>query len=449
MTSLAPHRTFSAALPSHWRGLKLKHVASIRLSNVDKKSVEGERSVRLCNYVDVYNNDFITADMPFMEATATEGQIERFGLKAGDVLITKDSEAWDDIAVPALVPADLDGVLCGYHLAHVRPRPEVMLGRFLARAFSAEDVADQFRVAANGITRFGIGMDEISGALFPVPPLEEQHAIADYLDRKTTEIDALIAKKRGMIDLLHEKRQALISEAVTRGLDPDVPIKDSGVEWIGEIPSDWSIERLKYTITKIEQGWSPQCDSRPADAEEWGVLKVGCVNGEDFDPGEQKALPLGVQPIETYEIRTNDILMSRGNTRELVGSAALVKNVRRHLMLCDLLYRFRARPQRSEPEFLVLALRSPYIRYQIEREATGTSSSMKKIGQETIRELLFCLPPLHDQRAILKLLAAPLNCLDSTVRIVQVQIDKLRECRQTLISDAVTGKIDLMTGVLP
>jgi type I restriction enzyme S subunit len=409
---------------------------------VDKKSVEGEKAVRLCNYVDVYKHDLITADMPFMEATATAGQIDRFSLKAGDVLITKDSEAWNDIAVPALVAADLDGVLCGYHLAHIRPKPDVMVGRFLARGFSAEGIADQFRVAANGITRFGIGMDEISGAMFPVPPLDEQHAIADYLDRKTAGIDALIARKRRMIDLLHEKRQALISEAVTKGLDPDVPMKDSGIEWMDFIPNHWSLERLKYSTTRIEQGWSPQCESRPADPEEWGVLKVGCVNGEDFNPEEQKALPSELRPIEAYEIKPGDILMSRGNTRELVGSAALVKKVRSRLLLCDLLYRFRSN-RRAEPEFLVLSLRSPHVRFQIEREATGTSSSMKKVGQETIRELLVCLPPLDEQRETLQRLRPELDRIDSTIGVIQKQIDKLREYRKTLISAAVTGKIDV------
>jgi type I restriction enzyme S subunit len=245
-----------------------------------------------------------------------------------------------------------------------------------------------------------------------------------------------------MIDLLHEKRQALISEAVTKGLDPDVPMKDSGIEWMDFIPNHWSLERLKYSTTRIEQGWSPQCESRPADPEEWGVLKVGCVNGEDFNPEEQKALPSELRPIEAYEIKPGDILMSRGNTRELVGSAALVKKVRSRLLLCDLLYRFRSN-RRAEPEFLVLSLRSPHVRFQIEREATGTSSSMKKVGQETIRELLVCLPPLDEQRETLQRLRPELDRIDSTIGVIQKQIDKLREYRKTLISAAVTGKIDV------
>lgn len=279
-------------LPSHWKLRRLKFIATVQLSNVDKKTVEGEEAVRLCNYVDVYKNDFISPDMDFMEATASERQIRDFRLRAGDVLITKDSEAWNDIAVPALVASDLDGVLCGYHLAHIRPKPEVMSGGFLFRAFAAEGIADQFRVAANGITRFGIGKDEITGALFPVPPLAEQHAIADFLDRRTAQIDGVIAKKQRMIDLLHEKRQALISEAVTKGLDPDVPTKDSGIEWLGRVPKHWEVKKLKH-LTQVLRGkftHRPRNDPRLYGGK-YPFIQTGDVaNAERFITGYSQTL---------------------------------------------------------------------------------------------------------------------------------------------------------------
>lgn len=101
-------------IPAHWQLRRLKTIARVQLSNVDKKSVDGEQQVSLCNYVDVYHNDYIRPDMEFMQATATPEQIRKFSLRRGDVLITKDSESWLDIAVPALVVADLPHVLCGY-----------------------------------------------------------------------------------------------------------------------------------------------------------------------------------------------------------------------------------------------------------------------------------------------------------------------------------------------
>src|SRR5690606_28648134 len=206
---------------------------------------EGQESIRLCNYTDVYYNECITADLEFMAATATRDQVRRFALRAGDVLITKDSESWTDIAVPAVVSQDLPNVLCGYHLAHIRPAAGAV-GAFLSRAFSAVGPRDQFQVAANGITRFGLGGEAIRSGVFAMPPEPEQRAIAAFLDRETARIDALVAKKERLIELLQEKRTALITRAVTKGLDPTVPMKDSGVERLGEIPAHWEVKRLRH-----------------------------------------------------------------------------------------------------------------------------------------------------------------------------------------------------------
>ena len=202
-------------IPTHWELQRLKTVASVELSNVDKKSEDGQLPVKLCNYVDVYYNDYITGEIEFMKATASGEQVRRFRLRVGDVLITKDSESWEDIAVPAVVSEELPDVVCGYHLAHIK-LGSGLEGRFLARQFSAIGTRDQFHIAANGITRFGLGRDAIRAGLFPVPPLEEQRDIADLLDRETAKIDALVAKKERLIELLQEKRTALIGRAVTR-----------------------------------------------------------------------------------------------------------------------------------------------------------------------------------------------------------------------------------------
>lgn len=142
---------------------------AIRNSNVDKKSDEAETPVLLCNYVDVYYNDFITPSIEFMEASASSDEIRRFSLRRGDVLITKDSEMWNDIAIPTYVDDEMSRVLCGYHLAMIRPHADRMCGEYLFRAFTAHGIRDQFRVRANGITRYGLSVDAITSALFPVP----------------------------------------------------------------------------------------------------------------------------------------------------------------------------------------------------------------------------------------------------------------------------------------
>lgn len=205
-------------IPAHWEVKRLKSLAGVKVSNVDKKTIVGQTTVKLCNYVDVYYNETIHSDLRFMEATATQDQIRRFSLCAGDVLITKDSEDWTDIAVPSVVAEDLPSVLCGYHLAQIRPNYDCE-GSFLSRAFESLSLRGQYHVAANGITRFGLTNNVIRDSIFAMPPLSEQQDIATFLDRETAGIDGLVAKIHQAIKLQKELRSALISAAVTGKID--------------------------------------------------------------------------------------------------------------------------------------------------------------------------------------------------------------------------------------
>ena len=205
-------------VPAHWEVRRLRTVAEMRVSNVDKHTRDDEIPVRLCNYVDVYKNGRITPDLPFMSATATSDEIDRFQLERSDVLITKDSEAWDDIGVPALVAESADDLICGYHLALLRPREEI-IGDYLAMALQSEAVSYQFHVAANGVTRYGLTHNGIQSVCLPLPPLAEQAAIVGYLDKATSGIDAAIASARRQIELLDEYRTRLVADVVTGKLD--------------------------------------------------------------------------------------------------------------------------------------------------------------------------------------------------------------------------------------
>ena len=227
-------------VPEHWEVMRLKRIAEVWPSNVDKKSADDETPVRLCNYTDVYYNDWITADAEFMTATASAAQIEKFTLRAGDTIITKDSETVDDIAVAAYVPEDLPGVVCGYHLSMIRPRRPGM-GSFIKRFFDSVFAKAAVQVLANGLTRVGLTQYALDNLLVPLPSREECAAISSFLDRETAKIDALIAEQQRLIELLKEKRQAIISHAVTRGLNPDAPMKPSGVEWLGDVPAHWRV----------------------------------------------------------------------------------------------------------------------------------------------------------------------------------------------------------------
>ena len=238
-------------VPSHWDVRRLRTVANMRVSNVDKHAKEDEFAVRLCNYVDVYKHDRITPAMPFMTATASRDEIERFRLERDDVLITKDSETWDDIGVPALVTEAADDLLSGYHLALLRPFKE-MLGAYLARTLQSKEIAYQFHIRANGVTRYGLTHTGIKSVCLPLPPLPEQAAIVRYLDHADRRIRRYVSAKRKLIALLEEEKQAVVNRAVTRGLDPNVRLKPSGVEWLGDVPEHWEVLRARFLFREVD-----------------------------------------------------------------------------------------------------------------------------------------------------------------------------------------------------
>jgi restriction endonuclease S subunit len=240
-----------SSLPNDWLTIPLKTACYYAVSNVDKHSFEDEIPVRICNYTDVYNNDRVSPKLDLMVATATEDEIEKFHLETGDVIITKDSESWDDIGIPAYVEGTADDFVCGYHLAFMRPDHHLIDGRFLFRCIQSRPVSLQLELEATGVTRFGLPKSAIGNAIIPLPSLETQCLIADYLDRETKRINALVSEKEKMLALLEEKCAALISRAVTRGLNPDAPLQSSGLDWLGDLPAHWDIRRLKFVLSDL------------------------------------------------------------------------------------------------------------------------------------------------------------------------------------------------------
>ena len=204
-------------IPAHWEVNRLKHVAKILPSNVDKHIYPDEIQVRLCNYTDVYYNDYITVNTVLKKGSCKESEFAKFVLRKGDVIITKDSETPDDIGVPTYVKDDLDDVVCGYHLTLIRPL--ACLGEFIFRFIQSDRTRRYFEVNSNGITRYGLGKSSIENLILPIPTNSEQRQIADFLSQKTEQIDELMAAEQRKIELLKEYRQSLISEAVTGKID--------------------------------------------------------------------------------------------------------------------------------------------------------------------------------------------------------------------------------------
>jgi type I restriction enzyme S subunit len=415
----------------------------VYLSNVDKTSVEGQVPVRLCNYVDVYHNEQIVGSIEFMAATATPEQVGRFSLCRGDVLVTKDSESWNDIAVPAVVLEDLADVLCGYHVALVRPRASTCDGRFLRYVFAAIGPRDQFHVAANGITRFGLGGDAIRASLIPTPPLAEQRDISDVLDRETARIDGLVAKKERLIELLQEKRAALITRVITQGVDPNIPLKDSGVEWLGKIPVHWEMKRLK-AVSALQTGLTLGKKYAEAELVVRPYLRVANVQDGHIDLDKVAEVELPRQEVARYELHEGDVLITEGGDFDKLGrgyvwdgqiSGCLHQN---HV--------FAVRPHRRDlsSRFLAFVMSSGYGRAYFTATSTQ-STNLASTNSTKLRNLPLPMPPVSEQDRTVAQLDRDTADIDTLAAKVREAIERLKELRAALISAAVTGKIDVRT----
>ena len=211
MQRLLTGRVRFPGFEGEWKAVRLGEVAEIQSSNVDKKSHDDETPVVLCNYMDVFNNNRILQDMTFMKATASQREIDKFSLREGDVLITKDSETAEDIAQTSIVAQDIPGLVCGYHLAVVRPGREAVWPAYLSMPLAHGDVHKQFVTSANGVTRFGLTLGSLQAIKLRLPSVAEQRAIASVVDECDDEIDLLSRK----LAALQRQKKGLMQRLLT------------------------------------------------------------------------------------------------------------------------------------------------------------------------------------------------------------------------------------------
>lgn len=435
-------RSSYGALPKGWRLEKLKFFSAVRNSNVDKVIADDEVDVRLCNYTDVYYNDQITPDLEFKTGSATETEIERFQLKRGQVIITKDSESWEDIGIPALVTEDMPDVLCGYHLSVLDPAEHDLDGRYLAWLCRSEPLNDQFKLGANGVTRFGLGQYPMKNAFIALPSLETQHRIAQFLDDKTARIDALIEKKRALLDRLAEKRQALITRAVTKGLNPDAPMKDSGTDWLGQIPMHWEVKALKRLVKDFEGlqmgPFGGMLTSLPED--ETGFRLYGQENtiSGDFTAGSRWIEAERYLALRRYELLEGDLVITRkgslGSCRKVPGG------VEPGIIDSDTI-RIRPDPKALLPEWALLLLHeASFVAAQI--DATRRGAILSGLNTSVVGSLLLTMPPADEQAMIIERIKTSVEPLEDAAAKTTKAISHLAKYRAVLITAAVTGNME-------
>lgn len=423
-----------------WREVQFGDIANISPSNVDKKSVSGEAEVRLCNYMDVYDNRFVTNNLDYMVATATAAEIAKFSLLPSDVIFTKDSETPEDIAVASVVVEELENVICGYHLAIARPKAEID-GTFMMYRLWEDEVHKQFFRVANGSTRYGLTIGAISDVKFTIPDFPHQRKIANILKKS----DEAIEKTEVLIAKYEQIKQGMMQDLFRRGVDENGLLRPPYSEAphlykkteLGWMPKEWDVEQLGSNIIAIEQGWSPDCDEVSADKSDWGILKTTAIVWDGYNDLANKKLPTSLDPKPRYEVKAQDILMTRAGPSERVGVVARVLSTQGRLMLSDKLYRIIPNDDFYKP-FLGWALTSDQVQRQIDLLKSGMAESQTNISQEGIKKVFVGRPTSKDEQ---KKIAERLDSSRNFISQQKAFLAKLSQQKAGLMQDLLTGKV--------
>ena len=419
-------------IPKHWDVQRLHTITKLLVSNVDKHQILNEEFVHLCNYVDVYKNDYINENLQFMSATATKSEIDKFHLLKGDIAITKDSESWNDIGIPALITKTIPGLICGYHLAILRPKIQNIISGFLLRALQSKAVANQFNIKSKGVTRYGLSHADIKSIQVPLPSMQEQKAIVRYLDYMDKRIQKFVQAKKKLVELFKEQKQAIIHSAVTRGLDLTTQFKDSGIEWLGEIPAHWTIQKLKLHVKNI------------VEFQTVNNMQTACIALEHVESWTGRiCMPKTSIDFDSKlnRFNSNDVLF--GKLRPYLAKVTRPKQggfcVSEFLVL-------RSKHCGMSSGYIEQFLKSRPIVDVINSSTFG--AKMPRTDWNFVGNLLVPIPPLHEQTAIVNFLNEATERIDSKIDLCSRQIDLMQEYRARLISDVVTGKLDVREAVL-
>lgn len=359
------------------------------------------------------------------------GPYARASLRPGDIVVS----IGPSFGKVMVVPFELMGANLTQGTARVAAA-EGVEGRFLFWVLRSPHAWAHWDSGCAGATFRALTLSLLGETPVPLPPLPEQRAIAAFLDRETAKIDTLVLKKERLLELLDEQRTALISRAVTKGLDPDVPMKDSGVEWLGAVPEGWEVVRLQYAA-RLESGHTP--DKKVPEYWDGGDIPWVSLNDtgylRDHDYIHETAHRItreGLAHSSARLLPPGTVVFSRDATIGRCGITVGQMTVSQHFIgwVCG---------SALVPEYLLRVLRSMVP----ELESLTTGATLRTIGMPAVKRLVIPLPPLSAQRQILAYLDRETARIDALKAKIQRAIDLLKEYRTALISAAVTGKIDV------
>ena len=417
-------------LPSHWNVRRSKYL----FREVDQRSVTGDETRLSMSQRHGLVPSSKIEEQRLTSASNVGGKL----CEAGDMVLNRLKA---HLGVLALAPTQ--GLVSPDYTV-LRP-VGVANHRYFCSVYRSPYCGQELRQRAKGIVEgfWRLYTDDFYDIPVPVPPPDEQALIVRFLDWTNDRLERTIRAKRKVIVLLNEQKQAMIHRAVTRGLDPDVPLKHSGVPFIGEIPLTWQVRRLRTLVYRIEQGVSPQASGFLAAGNTWGVLKSGCVNRGVFRQTEHKQLARNFEIDPAIVVKIGDVLISRAcGSPSLVGSVGRVRALDYRLILSDKIFRACFRREVDE-DFMVLSMNSSYYRRQVEQSISGAEGMANNLPLSSLRDFVFAIPSHEEASEIALFVNREVQEIDVVASRLEIEIELLREYRTRLVADVVTGKLDV------
>lgn len=427
-------------IPEHWETRRLKHTLSRNDNGVWGLDLpEGQVGTIVLRSTEQTVDGEWKIEEP-AQRLLTKVEVAATKLIAGDMLITKSSGSELHIGKTSIVTEEIALMGCCFSnfMQRLRVKPNAN-PRFVRYVINGSLGRAQFVFNSNStIGLANLNSDVIGNVFTAIPPAAEQAAIVTFLDRKTFDIERFITKKRQLIALLNEQKAALINQAVTKGLNPDVPMKDSGVEWLGEVPAHWEVRRLRFLAGKINSGVTPAGGATVY--QEMGVpfLRSQNVHFDGLRLDDVAHIPESIhQEMAGSAVKPNDVLLNI--TGASIGRCCCVPedfgeaNVNQHVCII--------RTTKVEPRFLANFLSSAPIQRQIRTDQNGASREGLNYGQ--IKEFFIALPPETEQASLISYIEAENAIIGKAINRIEREIELIQDYRTTLISDAVTGKIDV------
>ncbi|MEZ8867880.1 restriction endonuclease subunit S [Vibrio splendidus] len=431
---------FLNGIPTHWVTSKVRHISVFGRGLAITKANLQDTGIPCVSYGEVHSKFGFEIDPKKHSLKCVSEEYLTSSpyalLSKGDFVFADTSEDIDGSGNFTQLVSD-ETLFAGYHTVIVRPDPSNYY-RFVAYLFDSPEFRSQVRDAVKGVKVFSVTQAILKDASVWLPSYEEQQKIANFLDHETVNIDSLIAKQEKLIELLKEKRQAVISHAVTKGLKTDAPMKDSGVEWLGEIPEHWGVTRFKFLCENIIAG--PFGSSITKDMYVKSGFKVygqEQVIPNNFSLGDYFISAEDYLSLERYKVSTGDVLISCVGT---FGKVAVFPSTAQAGIINPRLIKAKIHKHNS-PYFIREYLKSVTVAKQFDQFSRG--GTMGVINIAILNEIVSTKPPYVEQCEIYDFIKAQKSKFSLLLDRCEKQIALLKERKTALISAAVTGKIDV------